>query len=68
MNKPYADLTDELVVKAKLIIERYNMGHYTSAGDAILDGVKLGLEMAKKNYNEVMTPEQDNMYQAVVNN
>ena len=64
----YADLNDELSTKAKAIIERYNLCQYTSAGDAILDGVQLGLEMSQKIFKAPWTPEEDNMYQGTINN
>jgi len=54
----------ELKVRTESIIENFNEGLYTSAREAILDGVKLGLEMCGKVYDEKLTPEQDNMYQA----
>jgi len=44
--------TQELAMKAEKIIEDYTNGYYTNAREAILEGVKLGLDAATKIYSQ----------------
>ena len=64
------DYTYELKVRSESIIENYNQGLYSSAREAILDGIKMGMDVAQKVYKdeEALTPEEDNKYQGTVNN
>lgn len=60
----------ELKVRTESIIDNYNEGLYPSAREAILDAVKVGMDMAQKVYKgeKALTPEEDNKYQGTANN
>jgi len=56
------DYKYEMNVRIGAIVENYNLGLYQDVRSAITDGVKFGLELAQKVYEEP-TPEEENLYQ-----
>lgn len=54
--------TEEYTTKVEEIIRNYHMGLYSKVEFAIIDAAQLGLMFSR---DLLITPEQDNAYQAV---
>jgi hypothetical protein len=58
------DINELTTKKALALIEAYRMGEFTSAEDAILEGIKIGLELSREVYTDEEQFMKDQMFNA----